>query len=94
MIYVQALDLDKIIKKIRHDFEVFYAKSYRELKGSYEAKMVEIERDVKEAFHYQSIEMEEFAMMLRALQAEYEKVQMSLSHEKETLMKLEHTNCK
>jgi len=88
------LDLDKIIKKIRYDFEVFYSTVYRDIKASYEAKLVEIEADVKEALRYQSAQMEEFAMILRTLQADYEKLQMSLSHEKEMQMKLEHTYCK
>jgi len=94
VIHVQALDLDKIIKKIRYDFEIFYATIYRDITAQYEAKMAEIETDVKEALRYQSNEMEEFAMVLRSLQAEYEKVHMSLSHEKEMVLKLEHTYCK
>jgi len=94
VVHVQPLDLDKIIKKIRYDFEVFYSTVYRDIKASYEAKLVEIEADVKEALRHQSTEMEEFAMVLRSLQAEYEKVHMSLSHEKEMVLKLEHTYCK
>jgi hypothetical protein len=62
--------------------------------AQYEAKISEIETDVKEALRYQSIETEEFAMVLRSLQAEYEKVHTSLSHEKELVHKLEHTYCK
>jgi hypothetical protein len=94
VIQFRTLDLDKIIKKIRYDFEVFYAAVYREMTALYEAKMVDIEADVKQALYYQSLEMEESTRLLRVQQIEYEKVQKSLSYEKEMLSKLEATCCK
>jgi predicted nuclease with TOPRIM domain len=93
-IQVRTLDLDNIKKKIRYDFEAFYATIYREMAASYEAKMTELEADVKEALQNQSAENEEFAMRIQIQQTEYEKAQKSLAYEREALTKLEHTYCK
>ncbi len=89
-----TLELDKIVKKIHHDFEVYYATIYRDMAASYEREIAEIEPDIKQALHYQQIEMEEFAMMLQAEQMEYKEVQKNLSYEKEIQIKMEATYCK
>lgn len=62
--------------------------------ASYESKMVELETDIKQTLHSQSVEIEEFSMRLQVQQSEYEKVQKSLYHEREMLNKLEATYCK
>ncbi len=89
-----ALELDKIVKKIRRDFGTYYATIHRDMTASYETKMAEIEPDIKQALHHQQSEMEEFAMILQTQQMEYEKVQKSLSYEKEIQIKIEATYCK
>jgi hypothetical protein len=89
-----TLELDKIVKKIRRDFEVYYATIYRDMAALYERKIAEIEPDIKQALHYQQIEMEEFAMILQTQQMEYKEVQKSLSYEKEIHIKIETTYCK
>jgi hypothetical protein len=56
--------------------------------------MEKLETAVKQALYYQQIEMEEFTRIYQTQQIEYEKVQNSLSYEKDILIKLENTYCK
>ena len=85
-----TLELDKSVKKIRHDFELLYATIYREMTMYYEIKMEEVTKDVEHALSYQKIEIEEWSTVRQQkLQAEYEEVQNSYSHEKEILIKFE-----
>ncbi|CAF1080098.1 unnamed protein product [Adineta steineri] len=86
-----AIELDQTIKKIRHDFEAFYATIFRGLTTYYETKMEEINKEVEQTAHYQRIESEEFVMVQQSLQIEYEKFQSSLTYERESIMKLEST---
>jgi hypothetical protein len=89
-----TLELDKSIKRIRHDFEVFYATIYRQLNAYYESKTEEVTREVEQTSHYQRLELEEFVMTQQTLQVEYEKVQHTLTYEREIQTKLESTYCK
>jgi hypothetical protein len=84
-----TVELDKSVKRIRHDFEVFYATIYREMIAYYEAKTVEVTKEVEQAFHDQQFIMDEFAVSQQALQVENEKAQHSLVYEREITMKLE-----
>ncbi|UJR08457.1 hypothetical protein I4U23_012727 [Adineta vaga] len=84
-----TLELDKSIKRIHHDFEVFYSTIYREMASYYETKMEEVKREVEQTVHEQQYDVDEFAMTMQALQVDYEKYQHSLSYEKEIQMKLE-----
>ncbi|CAF1082165.1 unnamed protein product [Adineta steineri] len=84
-----AGEYDKSIKKIHHDFELFYANIYRDLTSYYEIKMEEVRKEVEQTKHEQRLETEEFVISQQALEKEYEKVQYSLTHEKEILHKLE-----
>jgi hypothetical protein len=89
-----SLELEKCMKKIRLDFELLYAAIYREMTSYYETKMEEIQTEVEQAVHYQQIEIEELAVSIQTLQAEYEEVQKRLSYEQEIQIKLEATYCK
>jgi hypothetical protein len=89
-----TLELSKVIKRIRHDFEVFYATIYREMTSYYETKIIEMETTVKQEFHDRSLEIEEFSMTYQKLQMDYEKIQKSSVYEREITMKLESTFCK
>lgn len=85
-----TLELDRSVKKIRHDFKLLYATIYREMTMYYEMKMEEVTADVEQALHHQKIEIEEWSTVRQQeLQAEYEEVQKSYSSEKETLIKFE-----
>lgn len=62
--------------------------------ASYEAKIVELETDLKQSLHYQSVEVEDYSARLQTQQIEYEKIQKVLYQEREALTRLESTNCK
>ncbi len=89
-----TLELDKVVKRIRHDFEVFYETTHQEMIAYYEVKTEELETNIKQALHYQQIEIEQFTMVQQQLQIEYEKIETSFSYEKEMSFKLETTYCK
>ena len=82
-------ELDKSVKRIHHDFEVFYATIYREMMTYYETKMDEVKKEVEEALHDQQFDDDEFAITQQALHVENEKAQHTLVYEREVAMKLE-----
>jgi hypothetical protein len=86
-----TLELDKIVQRIRHDFEAFYASIYQQMVGYYQTKTEELEITIQQAPNYQQIEIEKFTMIQEKLHVEYEKIQTSLTYEKEIFIKLENT---
>lgn len=89
-----SIELDKYVKKIRRDFEQLYGKIYYEMTEHYNTKMIEIETDVKQAFHYQQIELEELAINRQMLQVQYDEVQASFVYEQKIFIEFEATYCK
>ncbi|CAF1119963.1 unnamed protein product [Rotaria sordida] len=85
------LTYDECVKKIRHDFEWLYAKIHRKMIAFFELKMRDIKTDVEELLEYQKIEIEQLAKRIRQWESECEKMQKSLSYEKDLEMKLEAT---
>ena len=85
------LELDRIIKRIRHDFETFYAEVYQQWGGYFQAKIEEAEVNLKQAWDYDRVEIEKFTVVTQQLHVEYEKVQTTLTYEREVYGKLEHT---
>jgi hypothetical protein len=86
-----TFEFEKIVEKIRHDFEQFYGIGVREMTEYYKTKMEQIEIEVKKTLDYQQIEI---VSEEQTLQIEYEQVQKSYSYEKELVVKLEATCCK
>ena len=86
-----ALEMEKCMKNIRHDFELLYATIYREMTGYYEAKLQEMQTTVEQELRYQKVIVEEIAVSQQQVQLEYEEVQQSLSNENQTLIKLKET---
>ncbi|CAF1116324.1 unnamed protein product [Adineta ricciae] len=86
-----AVELDESIKKIRRDFETFYATIYREMTTYYETKMEDLDKEIEQTTRYQRVEYEEFVASQQTLQVEYEKIQYSLTYEREAYSKLELT---
>lgn len=61
----------------------------------YASQMEELQTHVKQASHYQQIQIEEqLARSQKTLEMEYSEVQKSFSYERELLMKFEATYCK
>jgi hypothetical protein len=89
-----TVELERIVKRMRHDFGVFYAAINREMTAYYNTKLEEVQTDVQPTSHHQETEIEEFTMRQQKRQMEYEEVQKSLSYEQQILHKLEHTYCK
>ncbi|UJR20187.1 hypothetical protein I4U23_023319 [Adineta vaga] len=86
-----AVELDESMKKIRRDFEMFYSTIYREMTTYYETKKEDLDKEVEQVANQQRVEYEEFIVFQQTLQVEYEKVQYSLTYEKEAYGKLELT---
>jgi hypothetical protein len=82
------------MKRMRHDFQVFYEAVHRQMTAYYNTKLEEMQTDVQPISRHQEIENEEFSIRQHRRQIEYEEVQKSLSNENQTLHKLEHTYCK
>jgi hypothetical protein len=78
------------VQRIRHDFEAFYGSIYQQMLIYYETKGEELETNVQQAVHYQQIEMEKVTVVQQKLHLEYEKVQTSLTYEREVYAKLEN----
>ncbi|CAF0979880.1 unnamed protein product [Rotaria sordida] len=89
-----ALELDKVIKKIRRDFEELYSMFYRDMTVFYNTQLEEVNKEVEQALRYQSTEVETFTASQQTLQIEYEKVQKTYSYEREVIMQLEATHSK
>ncbi|CAF0936215.1 unnamed protein product [Rotaria sordida] len=89
-----ALELDKVIKKIRRDFEELYSMFYRDMMVFYNTQLEEVNKEVEQALRYQSTEVETFSASQQTLQIEYEKVQKTYSYEREVIMQLEATHSK
>jgi hypothetical protein len=87
------VELGKSVKKIRHDFEVFYSTLHREIAAYYETKIEEVRIEVDQPYEYHEVDIERYTLSIQKLQVTYEEVQKSFSYEKETLMKLESTYC-
>ncbi|CAF1675345.1 unnamed protein product, partial [Adineta ricciae] len=75
-----AVELDESIKKIRRDFETFYATIYREMTTYYETKMEDLDKEIEQTTRNQRVEYEEFVASQQTLQVEYEKIQDSLTY--------------
>ncbi len=86
-----TLELDKVVKRIRYDFEAFYAAIYQQMTVYYQTQTESLETNVQQALHYQQIETEKFTMVQEKLQIEYEKTQTSLTYERDVFIKLEST---
>ena len=85
------LELDKIVQRIRQDFEAFYGEIYKQMTVYYQMKREEAEVNVQKAISYQQVELEKFTMVQQKWHVEYEKTQTILTYEKEISLKLEHT---
>lgn len=84
-------ELDRIIKRIRQDFEAFYGEVYQQWVLYFQIKNEEAEVNLKQAWDYHQVEMEKFTVVTQQLHVEYEKVQTTLIYEREVYAKLEHT---
>jgi hypothetical protein len=86
-----SIELAKVVKRVRQDFEAFYSTVYREMSSYYESKAVEMEAIVKRESQEQEqyVGIEELSMNYQKLQIEYEKVQKTYTYEHEIFLKLE-----
>lgn len=84
-------ELERIIKRIRQDFEAFYAEIYQQWILYFQIKSEEAELNVRKAVDYQQVEVEKYTMVTQQLHVEYEKIQTTLSYEREVYSKLDHT---
>ena len=89
-----TLELNKIVQRIRHDFEAFYGSMYQQMVTYYETKAVELETNVQKSVQYQQVDMEKFTVVQQKLHVEYEKIQATLTYEREVYAKLENTSGK
>ena len=87
-------ELDKVIKKIRHDFEQLYGNLHREMVTYYDTQWEGIQAEVEQVARYQLTETRMDMSNYQTLQIEYEKVQQTYAYEREALEKLEVTVCK
>ncbi|CAF1596034.1 unnamed protein product [Rotaria sp. Silwood1] len=86
-----ALELDKVIKSIRRDFEQLYGTFQRDMTVYYNTQLDELAAEIEQTLRYQSTEIQTFSTSLQTLQVEYEKVQKTYLYEKDVIMKLEST---
>ena len=87
-------EFSKIIKQVRHDFEVFYSSVYREMAAYYDAKSAEMAETIKQEMQEQSLEVVGFSANYERYQSEYEKIQVTYSQEREANARLEASHCK
>ncbi|CAF2952940.1 unnamed protein product [Rotaria sp. Silwood2] len=89
-----AMELDKVIKSIRRDFEQLYSTFHHDMTVHYNTQLDELKTEIEQTSRYQSTEVDTYSANLQTLQIDYEKVQKSYSYEKEIIMKLEATHSK
>lgn len=77
---------ERMLKKIRNDFERLYSAIYQQTIHSYENKSKEIEFALERMIETAKIEYVEKAKILDKLQMEYEEVLETHSHQQELLM--------
>ncbi|UJR20159.1 hypothetical protein I4U23_023291 [Adineta vaga] len=87
-----TLEFDKIVKKIRLDFEQFYRTVGLKLTEYYQTKMEQLKTEVKKIVDYQQSEV--VVTQGQTLNAEYKQVQKIYSDKKEVIVKLEATYSK
>ncbi|CAF0778971.1 unnamed protein product [Adineta ricciae] len=81
-------EFDKIVKKIRNDFEQFYKAVDYKLAEYYQMKMTHLDAEVKKILKYQQTDI---VAQTQILSVEHEQVQKSCSKKKELLLKMEST---
>jgi hypothetical protein len=94
-----TLKWEKIIKNIRHDYELLYASVHRETVAYYEKKTKEVQAEVEQAKvqqikYYQEVESKKLEIIQQTLQSQHEEMQKMYIYEKELQIKLEVTSCK
>jgi hypothetical protein len=89
-----TLELDRVVKRIRRDFETFYTRIHQRMVAYYQTKTEELETYVKQDLQTEQIDIEQFTVTQQKLTIEYEQVQQTLSYEKEIFFKLDSTYCK
>lgn len=87
----QKLEFDKIIKKIRHDFEQLCNALHLEMTKYYDLQLQEVKTGFEKVSRYEVTNIETHSRSYQTLNVEYEKVQQTLSYERETQVKLEAT---
>ena len=88
---LSTFEFDKIVKKIRYDFEQFYKAVDYKLAEYYQMKMAQLDTEVKKIFDCQQTDV---VSQKRTLSVEYERVQKSYSKKKELITRMETTHCK
>ena len=94
-----AMQWEKLIANIRHDYELLYSLMNKETITYYEKKVREVEEELKQAkseqTHYDyQIEMKKLEMVQKISKLHIEEAHKTWVHEKEVLKKLEAMNCK
>ncbi|CAF1139651.1 unnamed protein product [Adineta ricciae] len=82
-------EFDKIVKKIRNDFEQFYKAVDYKSAEYYQMKMTQLDTEVKKILNYQQTDI---VTQKQILSVEHERVQKSYSKKKELILKMETTH--
>ncbi|CAF0923332.1 unnamed protein product [Rotaria sordida] len=82
-------ELDRIVKAIRSDFEIYYGEINRKMQACFEKKMAEIQKCLDEPPPSPTIVIDTFSIFQEKWQIEYDELNKSLSYEKDLSIKLQ-----